>query len=56
MFQEAQVTDRLISVVDDDESVRWATVDLLASVGFRCQAFSSARLICNPKLPIGPCV
>jgi FixJ family two-component response regulator len=36
------VTDRLISVVDDDASVRSATVDLLASVGFACEAFVSA--------------
>ena len=36
------MTDRLISVVDDDESVRSATVDLLASVGFACEAFVSA--------------
>jgi FixJ family two-component response regulator len=37
------VTDRLISVVDDDASVRSATVDLLASVGFICEAFASAE-------------
>jgi DNA-binding response OmpR family regulator len=37
-----QVTDRLISVVDDDASVRAATVDLLASVGFLCEDFASA--------------
>jgi FixJ family two-component response regulator len=36
------VSDRLISVVDDDASVRSATVDLLASVGFACEAFASA--------------
>ena len=36
------MTDRLISVVDDDASVRWATVDLLASLGFACEAFASA--------------
>ena len=35
--------DRLISVVDDDESVRSATVDLLASLGFVCEAFTSAE-------------
>jgi FixJ family two-component response regulator len=37
------VTDRLISVVDDDASVRSATVDLLASVGLLCEAFASAE-------------
>ena len=37
------MTDRLISVVDDDESVRSATVDLLASLGFACEAFTSAE-------------
>ena len=36
------MADRLISVVDDDASVRSATVDLLASVGFACEAFASA--------------
>ena len=37
------MTDRLISVVDDDASVRSATVDLLASIGFGCEAFASAE-------------
>ena len=36
------MADRLIFVVDDDASVRSATVDLLASVGFACEAFASA--------------
>ena len=36
------MTDRLISVVDDHASVRSATVDLLASVGFAREAFASA--------------
>ena len=35
--------NKLISVVDDDASVRWATVDLLASVDFACEAFESAE-------------
>jgi FixJ family two-component response regulator len=43
MVWEALVTDRLISVVDDDASVRSATVDLLASVDFLCEAFASAE-------------
>ena len=33
----------LISVIDDDESVRVATVDLLNSVGLVCEAFASAE-------------
>ena len=37
------MADRLISVVDDDASVRSATVDLLASAGFVCEAFASAE-------------
>jgi len=37
------VTDRMIAVVDDDESVRSATVDLLLSLGFACEAFESAE-------------
>ena len=37
------MAERLISVVDDDASVRSATVDLLASVGFVCEAFASAE-------------
>ena len=37
------MTDQLISVVDDDASVRSATVDLLASAGFVCEAFASAE-------------
>jgi FixJ family two-component response regulator len=39
----ARVTEGLISVVDDDASVRSATVDLLASSGFVCEAFESAE-------------
>ena len=38
-----QVADKLIAVVDDDASVRSATVDLLASVGFACEAFDAAE-------------
>jgi len=33
----------LISVVDDDASVRSATVDLLSSLGFACAAYASAE-------------
>ena len=34
---------QLISVVDDDPSVRSATIDLLDSVGLTCRAFASAE-------------
>jgi len=34
---------RVISVVDDDASVRAATVDLLDSAGVTCQPFASAE-------------
>ena len=37
------MTDRLISAVDDDASVRSATVDLVASIGFICEDFASAE-------------
>jgi FixJ family two-component response regulator len=33
----------LIAVVDDDESVRSATIDLLDSTGLACEAFASAE-------------
>jgi FixJ family two-component response regulator len=33
----------VISVIDDDESVRVATVDLLNSAGLACEAFGSAE-------------
>ncbi|HLN09264.1 MAG TPA: response regulator [Xanthobacteraceae bacterium] len=33
----------VISVVDDDASVRSATVDLLNSLGFACEAYGSAE-------------
>jgi FixJ family two-component response regulator len=33
----------LISIVDDDASVRSATVDLLNSFGFACEVYSSAE-------------
>ena len=37
------VTTHLISVVDDDESVRESLPDLLRELGFAAQAFSSAE-------------
>ena len=36
-------TPSLVSVVDDDESVRESLPDLLQELGFRAQAFSSAE-------------
>lgn len=37
------VTRSLVSVVDDDESVRESLPDLLKELGFAAQAFSSAE-------------
>jgi len=37
------VTENLISVVDDDESVRRTTTLLIESFGFRAEAFESAE-------------
>ena len=37
------MTENLISVVDDDESVRRTTVLLIESFGFRAEAFESAE-------------
>ena len=44
----AQVTEGPISVVNDDASVRSATVDLLTSSGFVCEAFESAEANFKP--------
>jgi FixJ family two-component response regulator len=38
-----KVTDPLVTVVDDDESVRESLPDLLHAFGFRAEAFASAR-------------
>ena len=43
------MTKGLISVVDDDASVRSATVDLLNSSGFVCEAFESAEAYLQSK-------
>ena len=40
---QIRVARDLISVVDDDESVRRATILLVRSVGFRAEAFESAE-------------
>jgi FixJ family two-component response regulator len=37
------ITPSLVSVVDDDESVRESLPDLLKEFGFACQVFSSAE-------------
>jgi FixJ family two-component response regulator len=41
--EEFRVTENLISVVDDDESVRRTTTLLIESFGFRAAAFESAE-------------
>jgi FixJ family two-component response regulator len=41
------VTENLISVVDDDESVRRTTTLLIESFGFRAAAFESAETFLN---------
>src|SRR5436309_16123920 len=38
-----KITDSLVSVVDDDESVRESLPDLLREFGFAARAFSSAE-------------
>jgi len=41
------VTENLISIVDDDESVRRTTALLIESFGFRAAAFESAETFLN---------
>ena len=38
-----KVTNPLVSIIDDDESVRESLPDLLREFGFRAEAFSSAE-------------
>ena len=38
-----EVSSPLVSIVDDDESVRESLPDLLGEFGFRAEAFSSAE-------------
>ena len=41
--------NRVISIVDDDESVREAIESLIKSVGFNAKAFASAEELLNSK-------
>jgi FixJ family two-component response regulator len=45
--EEFRVTENLISVIDDDESVRRTTTLLIESFGFRAAAFDSAEAFLN---------
>jgi len=42
-FEKSAIESILVSVVDDDESVRESLPDLLKQVGFAARAFSSAE-------------
>lgn len=47
----------IISVVDDDASVRTATARLLRSLGFSAHAFASAKeFLSSPRLPETSCL
>jgi len=48
---------QLISIVDDDESVREATTSLLRSVGFEAKSFSTAeKFLSSPFLQDAACL
>lgn len=48
---------RLISIVDDDESIREALVGLMTALGFRARAFSSAlEFLASPSLDETACL
>jgi FixJ family two-component response regulator len=44
----------IVIIVDDDERVRGAIQGLLASEGWRCEAFDSPEAFLGSKLPDGP--
>jgi len=48
------ITLSLVSVVDDDESIRESLPDLLRELGFAVQAFSSAEAFLDRKLSARP--
>lgn len=49
--------DRLISIVDDDASMRTALVGLVRSLGHRASAFASAEdFLADPAATISDCV
>jgi FixJ family two-component response regulator len=54
---ESKVTRNLISVVDDDESIRRTTTFLIESFGFRAAAFESAEdFLKSVQLPETSCL
>ena len=51
------LTGQTISVVDDDESLRWALQGLLKSAGFQSEAFASAEeFLDSGRLPDTACL
>jgi FixJ family two-component response regulator len=51
------LTGQTISVVDDDESMRWALQGLLKSAGFQSEAFASAEeFLASGRLPDTACL
>ena len=47
----------MISIIDDDESVRWATRSLVRSLGFTAQTFASAEdFLQSPRVNDSSCV
>jgi FixJ family two-component response regulator len=51
------VTDPLIAIVDDDEGLCSALVDLMRSIGYRAEPFFAAEmLLASPNLSLFDCV
>jgi FixJ family two-component response regulator len=51
------VKDPLIAIVDDDEDLCSALVDLMRSIGYRAEPFfASETLLTSPSLPLFDCV